>query len=182
MSENVKKISKTLSFPAGVPPVRISLHEIARNLQAPQEILGWESVDDSVLSFLWKAGMDIDKEIGVDICNVRDDVLANTRTQIVLVGFERSDNEWVALRKSSLQATIGRNRDPWFRADLYNAACIPMNQVEEVCKDSGNSCADASAMSYFRGNEEDFARYTAKRKELQEILKVMYNIDLVEIE
>lgn len=179
MQENVKKLSKCLTFPAGIPPMRISLHEIARNI-ASKEILGWESVDNSILSFLWKSGMDIDKDVGVDICNIRDDVLSASRTQIVLVGFERTDDEWTQLRKSSLQATIGRNSDKFLRVDLYNAACVPMIQAEST--DIGENDPDTTVNDYTYAEEQRNEAFKAKRKELGEMLKALYNIELVEIE
>ena len=180
MTENVKKVSKVLTFPSGVPPMRISLHEIARNIVDSQEILGWESIDNSALSFLWKSGMDIDKDIGLDVCNIRDSVLAASRTQIVLVGFERTDNEWTQLRKSSLQATIGRNDDKFLRVDLYNAACIPMIQAEST--DIGENDPDTTINDYTYAEEQRCEVFKVKRKEFGEMLKVLYNIDLVEIE
>jgi hypothetical protein len=95
----------------------------------------------------------------------------------VIVGKERTDNEWAGSCKSSLQATIGRNDDPWLRSELYQLAGLDMSAVEDLgsIEEPDRSKMEATVLRYMDEGEEKSVMQRINH--LRNEIKAVYNID-----
>jgi hypothetical protein len=95
----------------------------------------------------------------------------------VIVGKERTDNEWAGSCKSSLQATIGRNSDPWLRSDLYQLAGLDMSSVEDLgsIEEPDRNKAERTVLRYMDEGEEKSV--VQRINHLKHEIKALYNID-----
>ena len=95
----------------------------------------------------------------------------------LIVGKERTDNEWAGSSKSSLQATIGRNDDPWLRSELYQLAGLDMSSVEDLgtIEEPDRSKMEATVLRYMDVDEE--ADVVHRINHLKYEIKALYNID-----
>jgi hypothetical protein len=124
---------------------RVSLKDLARQLPYVTEILAYEGLNPEVLPFLHRLGMDVEHSMALSVSLYRDSATNMPAVMAVIVGKERTDNEWVGSCKSSLQATIGRNDDPWLRSELYQLAGLDMSAVEDLGSIEEPDCSKMEA-------------------------------------
>ena len=156
---------------------RVSLKDLSRNLPFITEILSYEGLNPEVVPFLHKMGMDTEHAMALSVALYRDSSSNLPAVMAVIVGKERTDNKWVGSCKSSLQATIGRNRDPWLRSDLYQLAGLDMSSVEDLgsIEEPDRSKMEATVLRYMDEGEE--AEVVKKIEQLKSEIKALYNID-----
>lgn len=163
---------------SGEAIVHIPLYDIVGLTNGGLEVLIEDGISDEVAPVLRHLGIDTNREVAVSVAQYRNMYSNIPSIQVAIVGLERQDNEWVHSGKSSLQAMIGRNRDPWLRNDLYRSACLDMVQVEGITSlDKFNKqIIEASNSGYI-----DPASEENNRKEIIDNLKLLikqvFNID-----
>ena len=156
---------------------RVSLKDLARNLPFITEILTYGGLNPEVLPFLHRMGMDVEHAMSLSVSLYRDSATNRPAVMSVIVGKERTDNEWVWSSKSSLQAAIGRNDDPWFRSELYQLAGLDMSAVEDLgsIEEPDRSRMESTLLRYMDEGEEKSVVQRINR--LKREIKVLYNID-----
>lgn len=178
MPENkVVPLAQDIYLSKGEAVFRVSLKEISRNLPFITEILAYGGLNPEVLPFLHRMGMDVEHAMSLSVSLYRDSATNRPAVMAVIVGKERTDNEWVGSCKSSLQATIGRNDDPWLRSELYQLAGLDMSAVEDLgtLEEPDRSKMESTALRYMdEGEEKDVVR---RINHLKHEIKALYNID-----
>ena len=156
---------------------RVSLKDLSRNLPFITEILTYGGLNPVVIPFLHKTGMDVDHAMSLSVSLYRDSTTNRPAVMAVIVGKERTDNEWAGSCKSSLQATIGRNGDPWFRSELYQLAGLDMSAVEDLgsIEEQDRSRMESTVLRYMDDGEEKSV--VQRINHLKHEIKALYNID-----
>ena len=169
--------ARDIYLSSGEAVFRVSLKDLSRCLPSVTEILSYEGLNPKVVPFLHKMGMDTEHAMALSVALYRDSSSNIPAVMAVIVGKERTDNKWVGSCKSSLQATIGRNRDPWLRSDLYQLAGLDMSSVEDLgtIEEPDRSKMEATVLRYMNVDEEKDV--VQRIENLKREIKALYNID-----
>ena len=169
--------SRDIYLAGGEAVFRVSLKDLARQLPHVTEILTYGGLNPVVLPFLYRMGMDVEHSMALSVSLYRDSVTNQPAVMAVVVGKERTDSEWVGSNKSSLQATIGRNNDPWLRSELYQLAGLDMSAVEDLgsIEEPDRSRMESTVLRYMDEGEENNVVQRISR--LRNEIKALYNID-----
>ncbi len=179
MTENKRVVpfAQDIYLSKGEAVFRISLKDLARNLPSVTEIISYEGLNPVVVPFLHKMGMDTEHAMSLSVSLYRDSSTNRPAVMAVIVGKERTDSEWAGSSKSSLQATIGRNDDPWFRSELYQLAGLDMSAVEDLASidEPDRSRMESTVLRYMDVDEEnDVVQHI---NHLKHEIKALYDID-----
>ena len=179
MTENKRVVpfAQDIYLSNGEAVFRVSLKDLSRNLPFITEILTYGGLNSEVLPFLHRLGMDVEHSMALSVSLYRDSATNRPAVLSVIVGKERTDSEWVGSNKSSLQATIGRNNDPWLRSELYQLAGLDMSAVEDLgsIEEPDRSKMEATVLRYM---DEDEEKSVVQRiNHLKHEIKALYNID-----
>ena len=162
---------------SGEAVVHIPLINLVLLTNKTIEVFTEGGISEEVIPFLRHLGLDTSREIAVSVAQYRNFTSNVPSIQVAIVGLERQDNEWVWSGRSSLQAMIGRNRDPWLRNDLYRSACLDMVQVE------GITSLDKSSKQFVEAYNSGYIDTPSTEKErtetilsLKQLIKTVYNI------
>ena len=179
MTENKRVVpfAQDIYLSKGEAVFRVSLKDLSRNLPFITEILTYGGLNQEVIPFLYKMGIDVDHAMSISVSLYRDSATNRPAVMAVIVGKERTDNEWVWSNKSSLQAAIGRNDDPWFRSELYQLACLDMSAVEDLgsVEEPDRSRMESTVLRYMDECEEQSV--VQKIEQLKSEIKMLYDID-----
>ena len=179
MTENKRVVPfvQDIYLSKGEAVFRVSLKELSRNLPFITEILAYGGLNPEVLPFLHRLGMDVDHSMALSVSLYRDSATNRPAVPSVIVGKERTDNEWVWSSKSSLQAAIGRNDDPWFRSELYQLAGLDMSAVEDLgsIEEPDRNKMESTVLQYMDEGEEESVVQRINR--LKHEIKSLYDID-----
>ena len=179
MTENkqVVPFAQDIYLSKGEAVFRVSLKDLARALPSVTEILAYEGLNPVVLPFLHRLGMDVEHSMALSVALYRDSATNRPAVMAVIVGKERTDNEWVGSCKSSLQAAIGRNKDPWRRAELYQLAGLDMSSVEDLgsIEEPDRNKTERTVLRYMDEGEEKSV--VQRINHLKHEIKALYNID-----
>ena len=169
--------SRDIYLAGGEAVFRVSLKDLARQLPHVTEILTYGGLNPVVVPFLHKMGMDTEHDVALSVALYRDSSTNRPAVSALIVGKERTDSEWAGSSKSSLQATIGRNRDPWFRSDLYQLAGLNMSSVEDLASidEPDLQTMDKTILRYMDAGEEKSV--VQRINHLKHEIKALYNID-----
>lgn len=169
--------SRDIYLAGGEAVFRVSLKDLARCLPSVTEILSYEGLNPVVVPFLHKIGMDTEHDVALSVALYRDSSTNRPVVSALIVGKERTDSEWAGSIKSSLQATIGRNDDPWFRSDLYQLAGLNMSAVEDLgsIEEPDRSKMEATVLRYMDEGEEN--NVVHRINHLKHEIKALYAID-----
>ena len=169
--------SRDIYLAGGEAVFRVSLKDLARQLPHVTEILTYGGLNPAVVPYLHKMGMDTKHDVALSVALYRDSSTNRPTVSALIVGKERTDSEWAGSSKSSLQATIGRNRDPWFRSDLYQLAGLNMSSVEDLASidEPDLQTMDKTILRYMDAGEE--AEVVQKIEQLKSEIKILYDID-----
>ena len=158
MTENkrVVPLAQDIYLSKGEAVFRISLKDLARSLPFITEILIYGGLNPEVLPFLHRMGMNVGHAMALSVALYRDSATNRPAVLAVIVGKERTDNDWVASCNSSLQATIGRNDDPWLRSELYQLAGLDMSAVEDLgsIEEPDRGKMETTVLNYMDEGEE----------------------------
>ena len=180
MTENkqVVPLSQDIYLSKGEAVFRVSLKELSRNLPFIAEILTYGGLNPEVIPFLNRMGMDVEHAMSLSVSLYRESATNRPAVMAVIVGKERTDDEWVSGNKSSLQAAIGRNNnDPWLRSELYQLAGLDMSAVEDLgsIEEPDRSGMESTVLHYM---DEDEEKSVVERiNHLKHEIKALYNID-----
>ena len=176
-TKQVVPFAQDIYLSKGEAVFRVSLKDLARALPSVTEILAYEGLNPVVLPFLHRLGMDVEHSMALSVALYRDSATNRPAVMAVIVGKERTDNEWVGSCKSSLQAAIGRNDDPWFRSELYQLAGLDMSAVEDLAslEEPDRSRMEGTVLHYMDESEEKSVVHRINH--LKHEIKVLYNID-----
>ena len=176
-TKQVVPFAQDIYLSKGEAVFRVSLKDLSRNLPFITEILTYGGLNPKVLPFLYRMGMDTEHAMSLSVSLYRDSATNRPAVMSVIVGKERTDNEWAGGGKSSLQATIGRNRDPWFRSELYQLAGLDMSAVEDLgsTEEPDLSGMEATVLRYMDEGEEKSVVHRISR--LKHEIKMLYDID-----
>ena len=158
---------------------RVSLKDLSRNLPFITEILIYGGLNPEVLPFLHRLGMDVEHSMALSVSLYRDSATNRPAVMSVIVGKERTDNEWVGSSKSSLQATIGRNDDPWLRSELYQLAGLDMSAVEDLgsIEEPDRGKMETTVLNYMDEGEEKSVMQRINHLKYE--IKALYDIDFM---
>ena len=176
-TKQVVPFAQDIYLSKGEAVFRVSLKDLARNLPFITEILIYGGLNPVVIPFLYRIGMDVEHAMSLSVSLYRDSATNRPAVMAVIVGKERTDSEWAGSSKSSLQATIGRNRDPWLRSDLYQLAGLNMSAVEDLASidDPDLQTMEKTILRYMDEGEEKSV--VQKIEQLKSEIKALYNID-----
>lgn len=176
-TKQVVPFSRDIYLAGGEAVFRVSLKDLARQLPHVTEILTQGGLNPVVIPYLHKMGMDVEHAMSLSVSLYRDSATNRPAVMAVIVGKERTDNEWAGSCKSSLQATIGRNDDPWFRSDLYQLAGLNMSSVEDLASidEPDLQTMDKTILRYMDESEEKSV--VQRINHLKHEIKALYNID-----
>lgn len=176
-TKQVVPFARDIYLSKGEAVFRVSLKDLARNLPFITEILTYGGLNPEVLPFLYRMGMDVKHDVALSVALYRDSSTNRPAVMAVIVGKERTDDEWAGSCKSSLQATIGRNDDPWLRSELYQLAGLDMFAVEDLAsiEEPDLQTMDKTILRYMDAGEE--AEVVQKIEQLKHEIKALYNID-----
>ena len=169
--------SRDIYLAGGEAVFRVSLKDLARQLPHVTEILTYGGLNPVVIPYLYRMGMDTEHAMALSVALYRDSSSNLPAVMAVIVGKERTDNKWVGSCKSSLQATIGRNRDPWLRSDLYQLAGLDMSAVEDLgtIEEPDRSRTESTVLRYMDEGEEKSV--VQRINHLKHEIKSLYDID-----
>ena len=169
--------SRDIYLAGGEAVFRVSLKDLARQLPHVTEILTYGGLNPVVIPYLHKMGMDTEHDVALSVALYRDSSTNRPAVSALIVGKERTDSEWAGSSKSSLQATIGRNRDPWLRSDLYQLAGLNMSSVEDLgtIEEPDRSKMEATVLRYLDEGEEKSV--VQRINHLKHEIKALYDID-----
>lgn len=169
--------SRDIYLAGGEAVFRVSLKDLARQLPHVTEILAHGGLNPVVIPYLHKMGMDTEHSMALSVALYRDSATNRPAVIAVIVGKERTDNEWASSSKSSLQATIGRNDDPWLRSELYQLAGLDMSAVEDLgtIEEPDRSKMEATVLRYMDEGEEKSV--VQRIDHLKHEVKALYDID-----
>ena len=176
-TKQVVPFAQDIYLSKGEAVFRVSLKDLARALPSVTEILTYEGLNPVVLPFLHRLGMDVEHSMALSVALYRDSTSNRPAVMAVIVGKERTDNDWVARSNSSLQATIGRNDDPWFRSELYQLAGLDMSAVEDLgsIEEPDRGKMESTVLNYMDEGEEKSV--TQRINRLKQDIKELYNIN-----
>ena len=174
--KQVVPFAQDIYLSKGEAVFRVSLKDLARALPSVTEILAYEGLNPVVLPFLHRLGMDVGHSMALSVSLYRDSATNRPAVMSVIVGKERTDNDWVAGSNSSLQAAIGRNDDPWFRSELYQLAGLDMSAVEDLwtIEEPDRSKMESTVLQYMDESEEN--NVVQRINHLKYEIKSLYNI------
>ena len=179
MTENKRVVSfaQDIYLAGGEAVFRVSLKGLARQLPHVTEILTYGGLNPAVVPYLHKMGMDTEHAMALSVALYRDSSSNLPAVMAVIVGKERTDSEWAGSSKSSLQATIGRNRDPWLRSDLYQLSGLDMSSVEDLgtIEEPDRSKMEETVLRYMDVDEEKSV--VQRINHLKHEIKALYNTD-----
>jgi hypothetical protein len=179
MTENKRVVpfAQDIYLSKGEAVFRVSLKDLARQLPHVTEILAYGGLNPVVIPYLHKMGMDTEHAMSISVSLYRDSATNRPAVMAVIVGKERTDNEWVGSNKSSLQATIGRNDDPWLRSELYQLAGLDMSSVEDLgtIEEPDRNRMEGTVSRYMDDGEEKSV--VQRINHLKHEIKSLYNID-----
>ena len=179
MTENKRVVpfAQDIYLSKGEAVFRVSLKDLSRNLPFITEILAYGGLNTEVIPFLHRLGMDVEMAMSLSVSLYRDSATNRPALMAVIVGKERTDNEWVGSSKSSLQAAIGRNDDPWFRSELYQLAGLDMSAVEDLgtIEEPDRGKMETTVLNYMDEGEEESVVQRINR--LKHEIKALYKID-----
>jgi len=169
--------SRDIYLAGGEAVFRVSLKDLARQLPHVTEILTYGGLNPVVIPYLHKMGMDTEHDVALSVALYRDSSTNRPAVSALIVGKERTDSEWAGSSKSSLQATIGRNRDPWLRSDLYQLAGLNMSSVEDLASidEPDLQTLEKTILRYMDAGEE--VEVVQKIEQLKSEIKMLYDID-----
>lgn len=169
--------SRDIYLAGGEAVFRVSLKDLARQLPHVTEILTQGGLNPVVIPYLHKMGMDTEHDVALSVALYRDSSTNRPAVSALIVGKERTDSEWAGSSKSSLQATIGRNDDPWFRSELYQLAGLDMSSVEDLASidEPDLQTMDKTILRYMNPREE--SEVVQKIEQLKSEIKALYDID-----
>lgn len=176
-TKQVVPFARDIYLAGGEAVFRISLKDLARNLPFITEILTYGGLNPVVIPFLYKMGMDTGHAMSLSVSLYRDSATNRPVVMAVIVGKERTDDEWAGSCKSSLQATIGRNDDPWLRSELYQLSGLDMAAVEDLAsiEEPDRSRMESTVLRYMDAGEE--SEVVQKIEQLKHEIKALYDID-----
>ena len=176
-TKQVVPFTQDIYLSKGEAVFRVSLKDLSRNLPFITEILTYGGLNPEVLPFLYRMGMDVEHAMSLSVSLYRDSATNRPAVMAVIVGKERTDNNWVASSNSSLQATIGRNGDPWLRSELYQLAGLDMSAVEDLgsIEEPDRGRTESTVLHYMDEGEEESVVHRINR--LKHDIKVLYDID-----
>ena len=176
-TKQVVPFAQDIYLSKGEAVFRVSLKDLARNLPFITEILTYGGINPEVIPFLYRMGVNVDHSMALSVSLYRDSATNRPTVMAVIVGKERTDNEWVGSYNSSLQAAIGRNDDPWLRAELYQLAGLDMSAVEDLgsTEEPDQSKMESTMLRYMDEGEEKSVMQRITR--LKHEIKALYNID-----
>ena len=176
-TKQVVPFAQDIYLSKGEAVFRVSLKDLSRNLPFITEILTYGGLNPVVLPFLHRLGMDVEHAMSLSVSLYRDSATNRPAVMSVIVGKERTDNEWVGGSKSSLQAAIGRNDDPWFRSELYQLAGLDMSAVEDLgsIEEPDRNKMESTVLRYMDEGEEESV--VQRINHLKHEIKALYNID-----
>ena len=176
-NKRVVQFSQDIYLSKGEAVFRVSLKDLARSLPFIAEILIHGGLNPVVLPFLHRLGMDVEHAMSLSVSLYRDSATNQPAVMAVIVGKERTDNNWVGSSNSSLQATIGRNGDPWFRSELYQLAGLDMSSVEDLgsIEEPDRSKMESTVLNYMDEGEEK--NIVQRINRLKQDIKSLYGID-----
>lgn len=176
-TKQVVPFARDIYLAGGEAVFRVSLKDLARQLPHVTEILIYGGLNPVVLPFLYRMGMDVEHDVALSVALYRDSSTNRPAVSALIVGKERTDSEWAGSSKSSLQATIGRNDDPWFRSDLYQLAGLNMYSVEDLAsiEEPDLQTMEKTILRYMDAGEE--AEVVQKIEQLKSEIKALYDID-----
>ena len=176
-TKQVVPFKQNIYLSKGEAVFRVSLKDLARQLPHVTEILTYGGLNPVVIPYLHRMGMDVEHSMSLSVSLYRDSATNRPAVMAVIVGKERTDNEWVGGSKSSLQAAIGRNDDPWLRSDLYQLAGLDMSAVEDLgsIEEPDRSRMESTVLHYMDAGEEKSVVQRINR--LKHEIKSVYDID-----
>ena len=176
-TKQVVPFARDIYLSKGEAVFRVSLKDLARQLPHVTEILIYGGLNPVVIPYLHKVGMDVEHNVALSVALYRDSSTNRPAVSALIVGKERTDSEWAGSSKSSLQATIGRNDDPWLRSELYQLAGLDMSAVEDLgtIEEPDRSKMEATVLRYMDEGEE--AEVVQKIEQLKSEIKMLYEID-----
>ena len=176
-TKQVVPFAQDIYLSKGEAVFRVSLKDLSRNLPFITEILTYGGLNPEVLPFLHRMGMDVEHSMALSVALYRDSATNRPAVMSVIVGKERTDNDWVARSNSSLQAVIGRNDDPWLRSELYQLAGLDMSAVEDLgsIEEPDKSKMESTMLRYMDEGEEKSVMQRINRLKYE--IKELYNID-----
>ena len=176
-TKQVVPFAQDIYLSKGEAVFRISLKDLARSLPFITEILAYGGLNPEVLPFLHRLGLDVEHAMALSVSLYRDSATNQPAVMSVIVGKERTDNDWVASCNSSLQAAIGRNKDPWFRSELYQLAGLDMSSVEDLgtIEEPDRGKMETTVLNYMDEGEEESVVHRINR--LKHDIKELYNIN-----
>ena len=179
MPENKRVVpfAQDIYLSKGEAVFRVSLKDLSRNLPFITEILTYGGLNPEVLPFLHRMGMDTEHSMALSVALYRDSATNRPAVLSAIVGKERTDDDWTGSCKSSLQATIGRNDDPWLRSELYQLAGLDMAAVEDLgsIEEPDRSKMESTMLRYMDEGEEESV--VQRINHLKYEIKSLYNID-----
>ena len=176
-TKQVVPFAQDIYLSKGEAVFRVSLKDLSRNLPFITEILTYGGLNPEVLPFLHRMGMDVEHAMSLSVYLYRDSATNRPAVMAVIVGKERTDNDWVGSSKSSLQAAIGRNDDPWLRSELYQLAGLDMSAVEDLgsIEEPDRGKMESTVLNYMDEGEEKSV--TQRINRLKQDIKELYNIN-----
>ncbi len=169
--------ARDIYLAGGEAVFRVSLKDLARQLPHVTEIITQGGLNPVVIPYLYRMGMDVGHDVALSVALYRDSSTNRPAVSALIVGKERTDSEWAGSSKSSLQATIGRNRDPWLRSDLYQLAGLNMSSVEDLASidEPDLQTMEKTILRYMDAGEE--SEVVQKIEQLKSEIKMLYDID-----
>ena len=176
-NKQVVSLAQDIYLSKGEAVFRVSLKDLARNLPFITEILTYGGLNPEVIPFLYRMGMDVEHAMSLSVALYRDSATNRPPVMSVIVGKERTDNNWVGSSNSSLHATIGRNDDPWLRSELYQLAGLDMSAVEDLgtIEEPDRGKMETTVLHYMDEGEEESVVQRINR--LKQDIKSLYDID-----
>lgn len=176
-TKQVVPFARDIYLSKGEAVFRVSLKDLARQLPHVTEILIYGGLNPVVIPFLYRMGMDTEHDVALSVALYRDSSTNRPAVSALIVGKERTDSEWAGSSKSSLQATIGRNDDPWFRSELYQLAGLDMSSVEDLASidEPDLQTMEKTILRYMDEGEEKSV--VQKIEQLKHDIKALYDID-----
>ena len=176
-TKQIVPFAQDIYLSKGEAVFRVSLKDLSRNLPFITEILTYGGLNPEVLHFLHRMGMDVEHAMSLSVSLYRDSATNRPAVMSVIVGKERTDNEWIGGSKSSLQAVIGRNDDPWLRSELYQLAGLDMFAIEDLgsIEEPDRSKMEGTVLRYMDEGEEKSVVQRINRLKCE--IEALYNID-----
>lgn len=141
----------------GESVLRIALSDLLPYVQQ-KEVFADGKITEELGDILHSLGFDIDKGLGVDVGLCRTLHSKIPSVNVIIVGWERCDRQWMNSGKASVQAHIGRNKDSYLRGMLYSLSGQSMKQTEGLNahkKDITHKNGDLTDKCYILNSPEE---------------------------